>query len=89
MGTRSERLVTDPGASHPFLRYRERLWFHAFALSRGMSDAGYVERVEALDAAVTSLEIATLETNTLRLHARIVDMAYGTGPLPPNSSLIN
>lgn len=26
-----------------------------------------------------------LETNTLRLHARIVDMAYGTGPLPPNS----
>ncbi len=29
--------------------------------------------------------IAVLETNTLRLHARIVDMAYGTGPLPPNS----
>ncbi len=29
--------------------------------------------------------IATLETNTLRLQARIVDMAYGTGPLPPNS----
>ncbi len=29
--------------------------------------------------------IAKLETNTLRLHARIVDMAYGTGPLPPNS----
>jgi len=29
--------------------------------------------------------IATLETNTLRLNARIVDMAYGTGPLPPNS----
>ncbi len=29
--------------------------------------------------------IASLETNTLRLQARIVDMAYGTGPLPPNS----
>ncbi len=29
--------------------------------------------------------IATLETNTLRLHARIVDVTYGTGPLPPNS----
>jgi hypothetical protein len=29
--------------------------------------------------------IAKLETNTLRLQARIVDMAYGTGPLPPNS----
>lgn len=29
--------------------------------------------------------IAVLETNTLRLHARIVDVAYGTGPLPPNS----
>ncbi|MCA0452779.1 MAG: hypothetical protein LCI00_02245 [Chloroflexi bacterium] len=29
--------------------------------------------------------IAKLETNTLRLNARIVDMAYGTGPLPPNS----
>ncbi|MBA3870166.1 MAG: hypothetical protein H0X30_13560 [Anaerolineae bacterium] len=29
--------------------------------------------------------VAILETNTLRLQARIVDMAYGTGPLPPNS----
>jgi hypothetical protein len=29
--------------------------------------------------------IAVLETNTLRLQARIVDVAYGTGPLPPNS----
>ena len=27
----------------------------------------------------------TMETNTLRLQARIVDMQYGTGPLPPNS----
>ncbi|MCC6804015.1 MAG: hypothetical protein IT319_14125 [Anaerolineae bacterium] len=26
-----------------------------------------------------------METNTLRLQARIVDMQYGTGPLPPNS----
>jgi hypothetical protein len=30
-------------------------------------------------------EIARLETSTLRLQARIVDMAYGSGPLPPNS----
>lgn len=29
--------------------------------------------------------IGILETNTLRLQARIVDIAYGTGPLPPNS----
>lgn len=29
----------------------------------------------------------TLETNTLRLKARVVDMAYGDGPLPPNSFL--
>jgi len=29
--------------------------------------------------------IATLDTNTLRLQARIVDMSYGSGPLPPNS----
>ncbi|MBL8154777.1 MAG: hypothetical protein JNM70_11390 [Anaerolineae bacterium] len=29
--------------------------------------------------------VARLETNTLRLQARIIDMAYGTGPLPPNS----
>lgn len=29
--------------------------------------------------------IARLETSTLRLHARIIDMAYGAGPLPPNS----
>ena len=27
----------------------------------------------------------TMETNTLRLQARIVDIQYGTGPLPPNS----
>ncbi|MGQ9887587.1 MAG: hypothetical protein ACUVSX_03765 [Aggregatilineales bacterium] len=30
---------------------------------------------------------AVLETNTLRMQVRIVDMAYGTGPLPPNSYL--
>lgn len=29
--------------------------------------------------------VAVLETNTLRLQARIVDMQYGAGPLPPNS----
>jgi hypothetical protein len=29
--------------------------------------------------------VAILETNTLRLQARIVDMEYGTGPLPPKS----
>jgi hypothetical protein len=29
--------------------------------------------------------VVKLETNTLRLQARIVDIAYGTGPLPPNS----
>ncbi len=29
--------------------------------------------------------IAILETSSLRLQARIVDVVYGTGPLPPNS----
>ncbi len=29
--------------------------------------------------------IVTMETNTLRLQARIVDMQYGTGAMPPNS----
>ncbi len=29
--------------------------------------------------------VAVLETNTLRLQARIVDVQYGTGPLPANS----
>lgn len=29
--------------------------------------------------------VAVLETNSLRLQARIVDVSYGTGPLPPNS----
>lgn len=29
--------------------------------------------------------VVLMETNTLRLQARIVDMQYGTGPLPPNS----
>jgi hypothetical protein len=29
--------------------------------------------------------VAVLETNTLRLQARIIDMQYGTGPLPANS----
>jgi hypothetical protein len=27
----------------------------------------------------------TMETNTLRLQARVVEVQYGTGPLPPNS----
>ena len=30
-----------------------------------------------------------LETNTLRMKATVVDMAYGEGPLPPNSFLEN
>lgn len=30
--------------------------------------------------------VAVLETNTLRLQARIVDLQYGTGPLPANSN---
>lgn len=29
--------------------------------------------------------IATLETNSLRMQARIIDMTYGTGDFPPNS----
>lgn len=29
--------------------------------------------------------VATLETNSLRLQARIVEATYGAGPLPPNS----
>lgn len=31
--------------------------------------------------------IATLDTNTLRLQARVVEMEYGQGPLPPRSYL--
>lgn len=31
--------------------------------------------------------VLTLDTNTLRLQARIVEMEYGQGPLPPNSFL--
>lgn len=31
--------------------------------------------------------VVTLDTNTLRLQARIVEMEYGQGPLPPNSFL--
>jgi len=31
--------------------------------------------------------VLTLDTNTLRLQARVVDMEYGQGPLPPNSFL--
>jgi hypothetical protein len=31
--------------------------------------------------------VVTLDTNSLRLQARVVEMAYGQGPLPPNSFL--
>ncbi|MBZ0301503.1 MAG: hypothetical protein K8J31_17280 [Anaerolineae bacterium] len=31
--------------------------------------------------------VLVLETNTLRLQARVVDLEYGQGPLPPNSFL--
>ncbi|NLX11483.1 MAG: hypothetical protein GXY36_17705 [Chloroflexi bacterium] len=34
---------------------------------------------------VTPGGITTLETQTLRVQVRIVDLQYGTGPLPPNS----
>jgi hypothetical protein len=34
---------------------------------------------------VTPEGITTLETQTLRVRVRIVDVQYGEGPLPPNS----
>ncbi|MBL8116287.1 MAG: hypothetical protein J0L63_03545 [Anaerolineae bacterium] len=58
-----------------------------FVSEYAMSDPAINSRLSSKGELVVAKPgaIAKLETNTLRLHARIVDMAYGTGPLPPNS----
>jgi hypothetical protein len=58
-----------------------------FASEYAYNDPAMRSKLEAKGDLVLAAPGATvtMETNTLRLQARIVDMQYGTGPLPPNS----
>ncbi len=58
-----------------------------FASEYAFNDPALRSKLEAKGDLVQAQPGATvmMETNTLRLQARIVDMQYGTGPLPPNS----
>ncbi len=58
-----------------------------FASEYAFNDPALRSKLEAKGDLVLAQPGATvtMETNTLRLQARIVDMQYGTGPLPPNS----
>ncbi len=58
-----------------------------FASEYAFNDPAMRSKLEAKGDLVLAQPGATvtMETNTLRLQARIVDMQYGTGPLPPNS----
>ncbi len=42
--------------SNPFVKFRDRLDSHRYALDNGLSDDWFVEQVEALDAAVAGVE---------------------------------
>ena len=55
-GARALYPFADTHASQPFVRYRAGLWSYAAARARGMSDADYVEMVEALDSAVAAVD---------------------------------
>ena len=58
-----------------------------FASEYAFNDPALRSKLEAKGDLVQAQPGATvtMETSTLRLQARIVDMQYGTGPLPPNS----
>jgi hypothetical protein len=58
-----------------------------FVSEYAYNDPALRSKLEAKGDLVLAQPGATvlMETNTLRLQARIVDMQYGTGPLPPNS----
>lgn len=58
-----------------------------FVSEYAYNDPSLRSKLEAKGDLVMAQPGATvlMETNTLRLQARIVDMQYGTGPLPPNS----
>ncbi|HVU10733.1 MAG TPA: hypothetical protein VHD90_05620 [Phototrophicaceae bacterium] len=58
-----------------------------FASEYAFNDPAMRSKLEAKGDLVMAQPGATvvMETNTLRLQARIVDMQYGTGSLPPNS----
>ncbi len=46
----------DRNSANPFVRYRALFLSHRAALTSGLTDAGYVEIVESLDAAVTGVD---------------------------------
>jgi hypothetical protein len=58
-----------------------------FVSEYAYNDPALRSKLEAKGDLVLAQPGATvlMETNTLRLQARVVDMQYGTGPLPPNS----
>lgn len=58
-----------------------------FASEYALNDPAMRSKLEAKGDLVLAQPgaVVMMETNTLRLQARIVDMQYGTGPLPPNS----
>jgi hypothetical protein len=58
-----------------------------FASEYAFNDPALRSKLEAKGDLVLATPGATvmMETSALRLQARIVDMQYGTGPLPPNS----
>jgi threonine synthase len=52
----STRPEPDRGAEHPFIRWRSGLWSYAAARAGGMSDAGWIACVGALDRAVAAID---------------------------------
>lgn len=64
-----------------------RTMTNVFASEYAFNDPAIRSKLETKGDLVLAKPGATaiLETNSLRMQARIVDMTYGTGPLPPNS----
>ncbi|MCC6613646.1 MAG: hypothetical protein IT320_09220 [Anaerolineae bacterium] len=60
---------------------------HVFASEHAYNDPGLRAKLEPKGPVVLARPgaITTLETASLRLQARIVELEYGDGPLPPNS----
>ena len=74
--------VADANASHPFIRFRDRLWPYALARSRGLNDDAFVERVEALDLAAAALDGRGLHVTPL-----VAPAALNARLAPPGGSI--
>ena len=64
---------SDPH-QNPFVRYRHRMAWYAFARARGLDDAGIVEVVERIDAAIARVDGTGFRVTPLMHHTELEEL---------------